>query len=58
MRKVENDQFKAEKWSGLLIQTDTLLDKLSMFFLKSTFHTAEEVLKGEGKKTMQQLGTN
>lgn len=30
--KVENGQFKAEKWSGHLIQTDTWLDLKSLFF--------------------------
>lgn len=47
VRKVENGQFKAEKWSGHLIQTDTWLDKLLFFFFFTTsFSTAVEVLKG------------
>lgn len=35
--KVENGQFKAEKWSGDLIQTDTWLDLKLLFFLVSLF---------------------
>lgn len=36
--KVENGQFKAEKWSGHLIQTDTWLDKLLLFFHNQLQH--------------------
>lgn len=47
--KVENGQFKAEKWSGHLIQTDTWLDLkllVGFFFLfTASFSTAVEVLK-------------
>lgn len=47
VRKVENGQFKAEKSSGHLIQTDTWLDKLlSFFFPQQASSTAVKVLKG------------
>lgn len=36
VRKIENGQFKAEKSSGHLIQTDTWLDKLLSFFFSTT----------------------
>lgn len=46
VRKAENGQFKAEKWNGHLIQTDTWLDKLFLFFFHNHPRHCRKVLKG------------
>lgn len=51
VRKVENGQFKAEKWSGHLIQTDTWLDKLLFFFL---LHNQLQHCRGSAKRVKKE----